>query len=92
MKKITIILLLAMVPFLTIAQKRSKKERSKNTENFKTEYATKASYDFMIITGYEMIDKGPKGNSEELNSPQYQIKKMVRSGGKTIVKFDFGVT
>ena len=90
MKKTTIILLLAMVPFLTMAQKRSKKEKNNNAAAEKV-FASKASYDFMIITGYEMMDEGLKEDSKEFNSPQYQVKKMIRNGGKTIVTFDFGM-
>ena len=42
MKKLTLIILVAMVPFLSIAQKRSKKDKAK---------VINTSYEFMIITG-----------------------------------------
>ena len=60
MKKITLMLLVAMVPFLTMAQKRSKKGKEK-TEKIDN---SNASYEFMVITGYEIIinkDKRIKG-------------------------------
>lgn len=44
MKKIIFITFLALIPFLTIAQKRNNKNKQENTQN--------ASYDFMIINGY----------------------------------------
>ena len=52
MKKITLILLVAMIPSLTIAQKRSKKKSKTDqvTETIKSE----AAYEFMVIKGVEM--------------------------------------
>ena len=44
MKKITLILLVAMVPFLTMAQKRSKKNKTTNTEK---------AVEFLVIKGLE---------------------------------------
>ena len=49
MKKITLIMLVAMVPFLTMAQKRAKNKKDKETTENNI-----ASYEFMVITGYEM--------------------------------------
>jgi len=53
-------LLVAMVPFLTMAQKRSKKDKTKTTN---------VSYEFMVITGYQMIAPIPKGMDDELEGP-----------------------
>ena len=52
MKKITLIMLVAMVPLFTMAQKRSKKGKEKVEK-----VVNKATYDFMIITGMTMIIK-----------------------------------
>ena len=60
MKKITLMLLVAMVPFLTMAQKRSKKDKTEKTH---------ASYEFMVITGYQMMPPIPKGMDDELEGP-----------------------
>jgi len=87
MKKIVLMMLVAMVPFLTMAQKRSKK--GKNTKIEKVAESN-ASYEFMVIIGYEMMDKGPKHSGEAINSAELQMKKMMKSTGKTIINFDFG--
>ena len=42
-------MLVAMVPFLTMAQKRAKNKKDKETTENNI-----ASYEFMVITGYEM--------------------------------------
>jgi hypothetical protein len=88
MKKITLMLLVAMLPFLTMAQKRSKKGKEK-TEKIDN---SNASYEFMTITGYEMIEEGQGEKGGEINSAQMQVKKMIKSGGKKmILSFDFGI-
>jgi actin-related protein len=77
-------MLVAMVPFLTMAQKRSKKV-NKNVE-------TIASYEFMIITGYEImtdVDKRIKGPNQ-ISTPADQVKKLMQSNTKVIVEFDLG--
>ena len=74
MKKIILIMLVAMVPILTMAQKRSKKNKTETTN---------ASYEFMIITG-EMITPavqqtlGSSGNSARGTAPKIRVS------------FDFG--
>ena len=50
MKKISLILLLAVIPFVTIAQKRNKKNKDKNT---KTNNLLINAKEFMLITIYE---------------------------------------
>ena len=55
MKKIILLMLITIVPFATIAQKRSKKD-SEKINNIKS--------DFMIIKGIE-IDMSSEGKSEE---------------------------
>jgi len=52
MKKITLIMLVAMVPFATMAQKRSKKDNAtQKTRNI-------SQYDFMVITGHTIRSSG----------------------------------
>ncbi|MBT5750098.1 MAG: hypothetical protein HOI39_03120, partial [Flavobacteriales bacterium] len=55
MKKVTLMLLVAMVPFLTMAQKKSKKGKKNKIEKVDNSNAT---YEFMVISGFEReIDK-----------------------------------
>ena len=53
MKKIVLMMLVAMVPFLTMAQKKAKKKKSTRTE---INEGLNASYEFMVITGYELAN------------------------------------
>jgi hypothetical protein len=77
-----------MVPFLTMAQKRSKKGKEK-TEKINN---SNASYEFMVITGYEIIinkDKRIKG-PDQIPSPDTQLKRMMLSNSRVGIQFDFG--
>jgi hypothetical protein len=87
MKKITLIMLVALVPFMTMAQKKSKKGKKNKIEKVDN---SNASYEFMVITGYNLAMEGPKDRGGEINSEQLQVKKMIKSTGKMIVSFDFG--
>ena len=89
MKKVTLMLLVAMVPFLTMAQKRSKKGKEK-TEKINN---SNASYEFMVITGYEITinkDKRIKGGPDQIPSPDTQLKRMMLSNSRVGIQFDFG--
>ena len=84
MKKITLILLVAMVPFLTMAQKRSKKKDSQTVE-------------YMVIKGIEFpMDSGEMDIKErELLAESRDIRKMqmmrfFKEEVHVIIKFDFG--
>ena len=88
MKKIVLMMLVAMVPFLTMAQKRSKK--GKNTKIEKVAESN-ASYEFMVIAGYEVtLDKEEKGGVAEIPSPEMQVKRMMKSNSRIMISFDFG--
>ncbi|MBU45990.1 MAG: hypothetical protein CMD28_01025 [Flavobacteriales bacterium] len=50
MKRLTLIMLVAMIPFFTIAQKRSKKGKDKSIQK------TESVYEFMVITGYDLMN------------------------------------
>ena len=86
MKKITLIMLVAMVPFMTMAQKKSKKGK-KNV-------ATVASYEFMTITGYEIMinnaDKRIKGGPDQISAPETQLKRIMTTKSRVGIQFDFG--
>jgi len=88
MKKITLMLLVAMLPFLTMAQKRSKKGKDKieNVDN------SNATYEFMVLSGFEReIDKNPSRNANtEIRDAEMQVKKLMKAGSQVMINFDFG--
>jgi hypothetical protein len=86
MKKITLMLLVAMVPFLTMAQKRSKKGNKPATEQTKK---SKASVEYMMIKGIEV-----QMNNESAN-PAGDVREMAlgsvtSENVKFITAFDYG--
>tara|TARA_B110000483_G_scaffold68348_1_gene85374 strand:- start:463 stop:885 length:423 start_codon:yes stop_codon:yes gene_type:complete len=83
MKKIVLMLLVAMVPFLTTAQKRSKKD--------------KQAVEYMVIKGVEFsMDSDEMSNKEiELiaergDARKMQIMRLFKEEVNVIIKFDFG--
>ena len=77
-------MLVAMIPLLTVAQKRSKKDKNSTTN---------ASYEFMVITGYQMMAPTPEGMSDELAGPhgaEVRAKLNMTSNmeSRVIVSFD----
>ena len=82
MKKITLMLLVAMVPFLTMAQKRSKKASSK------------LQYEMMVIKGVEVPVFGGMRMEERSNLSPDQAQdyetKIAMEKGKIMVTYDFG--
>ena len=64
MKKIVLMILVAMVPFLTMAQKKANKKKNKKTE---INEGLNASYEFMVITGYELAND--QEDNSRANSP-----------------------
>ena len=83
MKKIVLMLLVAMVPFLTTAQKRSKKD--------------KQAVEYMVIKGVEFsMDSAEMGNKEiELiadrrDARKMQMMRLYKEEVNVIIKFDFG--
>jgi hypothetical protein len=86
MKKIVLMLLVAMVPFLTMAQKRSKKEDKESVEQVKK---SNASVEYMMIKGIEI----PMIN--ESTHPGEDIREMAlgsisSENVKLIIAFDYG--
>ena len=84
MKKITLMLLVAMVPFLTMAQKRSKKNKKAKTEK------NDATYEFMVITGHQIIAPGKRVKPKKISSSDAKDKDIMRSNQRLKVSFDFG--
>ena len=87
MKNIVLILLIAMVPFSTMAQKRSKKGKNVKTEKI---VESNLSYDFMIITGYEMAIKAEARNGGDGVARPATTKEMMKPNSNLKIVFDFG--
>jgi len=88
MKKITLMLLVAMLPFLTMAQKRSKKGKKDKIEKVDNSNAT---YEFMVLSGYERdIDEDVSRRGTAEIPAEMQIKKLMKAGSQVMVNFDFG--
>ena len=85
MKKIVLMMLVAMVPFLTMAQKKAKKKKNTRTE---VNEELNASYEFMVITGYELANNQEENRS--VNSPAASKNDVIRNFSKIVIKFDFG--
>jgi len=86
MKKIVLMLLVAMVPFLTMAQKRSKKDNKQAVEQTKN---SKASVEYMMIKGIEI------SMINESTHPGEDVREMAlgsisSENVKLIVAFDYG--
>ena len=85
MKKIVLLMLVAMVPFFTMAQKKAKKKKNVKTE---INEGLNASYEFMVITGYELAIVQEENRSG--SSPAASRNEVVRPFSKVVIKFDFG--
>ena len=84
MKKIVLMLLVAMVPFLTMAQKRSKK-------------GDKQAVEYMVIKGFEfpmdsedMDIKERELLAERGDVRKIQMMRLLKAEVDVIIKFDFG--
>ena len=73
MRNFTLILLLAMVPFLTVAQIGKKTTTGKRA----ADKTLLASYEFMVITGYETKPRA-KAKSGALNSSSADAEAMMK--------------
>ena len=87
MKKIVLMLLVAMVPFLTMAQKRSKKGKNVKTEKI---VESNSTYNFMVIIGHEVNSKGQLKTKKILEPKKFQDQKSKIRKTNMIINFDFG--
>ncbi len=89
MKKITLIMLVAMVPFMTMAQKKSKKGKKNKIEKVDNSNAT---YEFMVISGFEkeMGKVASRKGTAEIPAEEIQMKKLMKAGAQVGINFDFG--
>ena len=90
MRKIIVMLLIGSIPFLSNAQKRSKRGDKSSTNS------SEAKYEFMTIKGFEVSIDGSNNSRgsagpEEVPSPDMQLKTLMRSNQKIIINFDFGL-
>ena len=91
MKRIIILTLIFSIPFMSLAQKRSKKKKS-NDDNVEL----KSSYEFMIIKGAEVeiidesMDKTEKKIIANDVSLERKMKRLLSPRTKLIVSFDAG--
>ena len=63
MKRLTLIMLVAMVPFLTMAQKRSMKDNARESQKKDI-----SQYDFMVIIGNTIKPTGGMGTSSDIRA------------------------
>ena len=92
MKKIVLMLLVAMVPFLTIAQKRSKKGDKQAVEQVEK---SKSTVEYMVIKGIEFPMTNEGVDNKELNAigqdvREMEMKRLIKPQVKLIIAFDFG--
>jgi hypothetical protein len=88
MKNIVLMMLVGLLPFLTMAQKRSKKEKNVKIEKV---VASNPSYEFMIITGYEVFEFDANDNRAGAVNPELRAKQMMKSNSRIRIMFDFGL-
>ena len=73
-------MLVAIVPLLTMAQKRSKKSKKLQTN---------ATYDFMVITGYQVeVNSRAEEHPGKSPTPHMRTKNLMSSNSKVRVQFD----
>ena len=90
MKKIALLLLVAVLPFATMAQKRTKKDtKSKTTTTTKVKEDIAAT--FMIIKGVEIIiaTEG-MDEKESIDRREEQMKQLMKPNSKLFVTYDVG--
>ena len=86
MKKLVLLTLIAMVPFLTIAQKRTKKNKEKTKT---TDGSADAKVNFMIIKGVE-VDMSQEGADDiDKVSEDVSLDRLMKKHVKPMSKFYF---
>ena len=85
MKKLVILMLVAIVPFLTMAQKRTKKDKEIKTET--TDRSSSVTSNFMIIKGVE-VDMTQEGlDQEEKDSEDVSLDRLIKKYIKPVSRF-----
>ena len=95
MKNILLMILVATIPFMSIAQKRSKKKSNAKMGEFVKK--SPSEYEYMIIEGVQSIisdDEKMMGQDElssrDIASNDVKMKSMVKSKHKHFVRFETG--
>ena len=89
MKKLIAIMLVAMVPFSSMAQKRSKK----NKEKEQAPVTAKASVEYMVIKGIEFpISSDVDEMQEETRGEDsyMEMKRMLKPHVRLLISYDYG--
>ena len=85
MKKLVILMLVTMVPFLTMAQKRTKKDKEIKTET--TDRSSSVTSNFMVIKGVE-VDMTQEGmDQEEKDSEDVSLDRLIKKSIKPVSRF-----
>ena len=93
MKKLILLMLVAMVPFLTMAQKRTKKGKDTKTET--TDKSSDAKVNFMILKGVEVPSMMYEQNAadqqveQDLETNDVSIERLMKSHVKPMSRFAF---
>jgi hypothetical protein len=85
MKKLVIFMLVAMVPFLTMAQKRTKKNKETKTET--TDRSSAVASNFMIIKGVEVDMSLERMDQEEKDSEDVSLNRLIKKHIKPVSRF-----
>ena len=87
MKKLVLLILVAMVPFFTMAQKRTKKAKATKTET--TDKSSVVKSNFMIIKGVE-VDMNQEGIAEtDKESTDLSLDRLIKKHIKPVSRFYF---
>ena len=88
MKNITLLLLVAIVPFLSIAQKRS----SKKTPAKQEAKIQLSVYEYMNITGIEqdVVVNEEDGEARGAAGPEVKFMKRLKSKARLFIRFNSG--
>ena len=87
MKKTVLLILIAIVPYFTMAQKRSKKTKE-------TSQSSASNYDFMVITGFHIAAaeveerRSPNPKGPRTQSPNDRVKRLMNTSTKVKIEFD----
>ena len=91
MKKLVLLILVAMVPLLTISQKRTKKGKDTKTET--TDKSFDAKVNFMILKGVEapsmIYDNQADQAERDLETNDVSMDRLIKSHVKPMSRFSF---
>ena len=96
MRNILLLILIATIPLMSVAQKRSKKKNT-NAKMGEMKKMLPSEFEYMVITGVQSLESDGERQmpAEELaargaSSGDIKMKGMISSNFKTFVRFDTG--